>query len=144
MHRTIRKRARKNCAASARMKDQSGLLLRFAWRTLSDKSRPTYLGQSRSEERRVGKTRRYRWRHTRSTRDWSSDVCSSDLQVPKDGIVLALVEDVKENVHAQDDSKTGPQELRCICTNERPKRPPSSVCLENALGQVEANISRAI
>src|SRR5207247_1553751 len=32
----------------------------------------------RSEERRVGKGRRTR-RHTRSTRDWSSDVCSSDL-----------------------------------------------------------------
>src|SRR5699024_1039052 len=29
----------------------------------------------RSEERRVGKERR----HTRSKRDWSSDVCSSDL-----------------------------------------------------------------
>src|SRR5206468_2134435 len=35
----------------------------------------------RSEERRVGKESRYRsgGRHTRSDRDWSSDVCSSDL-----------------------------------------------------------------
>src|SRR5207249_4957289 len=40
----------------------------------------------RSEERRVGKEWRARWwrgssrrRHTRSKRDWSSDVCSSDL-----------------------------------------------------------------
>src|SRR5207247_2238954 len=44
----------------------------------------------RSEERRVGKEcRGWRWmgfssrrRHTRSTRDWSSDVCSSDLNRP--------------------------------------------------------------
>src|SRR5690349_15930206 len=42
----------------------------------------------RSEERRVGKECRSRWarslssrrRHTRSLRDWSSDVCSSDLR----------------------------------------------------------------
>src|SRR5687768_14812240 len=41
----------------------------------------------RSEERRVGKECRSRWwashssrrRHTRCSRDWSSDVCSSDL-----------------------------------------------------------------
>src|SRR5690606_22786475 len=41
----------------------------------------------RSEERRVGKECRSRWwwdfssrrRHTRFSRDWSSDVCSSDL-----------------------------------------------------------------
>src|SRR5690242_2359922 len=44
-------------------------------------------GVARSEERRVGKERRYvvavylssRRRHTRLTCDWSSDVCSSDL-----------------------------------------------------------------
>src|SRR5207253_403855 len=44
-------------------------------------------GFGRSEERRVGKECRYRcstWfssrrRHTRWPRDWSSDVCSSDL-----------------------------------------------------------------
>src|SRR5207247_2268085 len=36
----------------------------------------------RSEERRVGKECRNR-RHTRSTRDWSSDVCSSDLRRPR-------------------------------------------------------------
>src|SRR5206468_1891443 len=44
-------------------------------------------GPTRSEERRVGKEWRSRWeaacssrrRHTRSDRDWSSDVCSSDL-----------------------------------------------------------------
>src|SRR5699024_4360764 len=42
----------------------------------------------RSEERRVGKECQYPWqrqsssrrRHTRSKRDWSSDVCSSDLE----------------------------------------------------------------
>src|SRR5690606_5290700 len=34
---------------------------------------------ARSEERRVGKEWRARWRHTRFSRDWSSDVCSSDL-----------------------------------------------------------------
>src|SRR5690554_5881891 len=47
-----------------------------------------FYGQGiRSEERRVGKECRYRWltdvssrrRHTRCGRDWSSDVCSSDL-----------------------------------------------------------------
>src|SRR3712207_923285 len=43
--------------------------------------------RQRSEERRVGKECRSRWspyhssrrRHTRYWRDWSSDVCSSDL-----------------------------------------------------------------
>src|SRR5687768_13886648 len=43
----------------------------------------------RSEERRVGKECRSRWRpdfssrrrHTRCSRDWSSDVCSSDLKI---------------------------------------------------------------
>src|SRR5690625_4191118 len=35
----------------------------------------------RSEERRVGKERRYR----REPRDWSSDVCSSDLVAKKSG-----------------------------------------------------------
>src|SRR5699024_845398 len=42
--------------------------------------------RTRSEERRVGKERRWRRsararrrRHTKSKRDWSSDVCSSDL-----------------------------------------------------------------
>src|SRR5207302_1936125 len=43
---------------------------------------------NRSEERRVGKECRLRWvndnssrrRHTRFSRDWSSDVCSSDLK----------------------------------------------------------------
>src|SRR5207253_3155262 len=34
-----------------------------------------YVEQARSEERRVGKE----WRSTRWPRDWSSDVCSSDL-----------------------------------------------------------------
>src|SRR5437870_1090344 len=45
------------------------------------------LDLDRSEERRVGKECRSRWsrclssrrRHTRWPRDWSSDVCSSDL-----------------------------------------------------------------
>src|SRR5699024_261568 len=35
--------------------------------------------RTRSEERRVGKEGCTRRRHTRSKRDWSSDVCSSDL-----------------------------------------------------------------
>src|SRR5690606_13590066 len=34
---------------------------------------------SRSEERRVGKSVEGGRRHTRFSRDWSSDVCSSDL-----------------------------------------------------------------
>src|SRR5690606_28795881 len=46
-----------------------------------------HIGMRRSEERRVGKECRSRWarycssrrRHTRFSRDWSSDVCSSDL-----------------------------------------------------------------
>src|ERR1035438_5296036 len=46
---------------------------------------------ARSEERRVGKECRSRWspyhsskrRHTRCLSDWSSDVCSSDLVIPK-------------------------------------------------------------
>src|SRR5690554_3061639 len=45
-------------------------------------------GDKRSEERRVGKECRSQWwadhssrrRHTRCGRDWSSDVCSSDLK----------------------------------------------------------------
>src|SRR5262249_40798158 len=44
---------------------------------------------ARSEERRVGKECRWRWspdcdnrrRHTRLVSDWSSDVCSSDLEI---------------------------------------------------------------
>src|SRR5690606_21140843 len=49
----------------------------------------------RSEERRVGKDSRSRVRscrrrrHTRFSRDWSSDVCSSDLE----GGLIGLVED---------------------------------------------------
>src|SRR5699024_8095170 len=51
------------------------------------KSYQNYAAALRSEERRVGKGRRpqseacdsSRRRHTRSKRDWSSDVCSSDL-----------------------------------------------------------------
>src|SRR6201989_2628708 len=47
----------------------------------------------RSEERRVGKECRSRWspshskrrRHARSLRDWSSDVCSSDLAASDHG-----------------------------------------------------------
>src|SRR5699024_10403416 len=50
----------------------------------------------RSEERRVGKERRCagsagwssRRRHTRSKRDWSSDVCSSDLLAEAGQLVL--------------------------------------------------------
>src|SRR5699024_8474426 len=55
-----------------------------SWRTPS-----TPMRWSRSEERRVGKEcggvgegeRSSRRRHTRSKRDWSSDVCSSDLVI---------------------------------------------------------------
>src|SRR5690606_20092038 len=39
------------------------------------------LQAGRSEERRVGTGGRARWRRTRFSRDWSSDVCSSDLEV---------------------------------------------------------------
>src|SRR5690625_1911137 len=43
----------------------------------------TLQGDSRSEERRVGKkSNARRRRHTRWPRDWSSDVCSSDLGNP--------------------------------------------------------------
>src|SRR5207249_7779807 len=38
-----------------------------------------WVATPRSEERRVGKEGREPGRHTRSKRDWSSDVCSSDL-----------------------------------------------------------------
>src|SRR5690606_25827943 len=52
-----------------------------------DNQRIDTKAKKRSEERRVGKERRARWspddasrrRHTRFSRDWSSDVCSSDL-----------------------------------------------------------------
>src|SRR5699024_4303106 len=64
-----------------------------AWRRVSSACCPNWLARyrprpyARSEERRVGKEWRSRWatcrssrrRHTRSKRDWSSDVCSSDL-----------------------------------------------------------------
>src|SRR5690606_8791711 len=50
---------------------------------------PNCVDRLRSEERRVGKECRSRWstwlssrrRHTRFSRDWSSDVCSSDLNL---------------------------------------------------------------
>src|ERR1035437_6255026 len=48
------------------------------WRPISLATWPTH-GSRRSEERRVGKECRYR-------RDWSSDVCSSDLY--EDGVVF--------------------------------------------------------
>src|SRR2546425_7272394 len=50
MQTTIIARARKGFAASAQMKDHLGLLLRFARRTLLDRSRPTYLRQSRPSQ----------------------------------------------------------------------------------------------
>src|SRR5690606_27124166 len=56
----------------------------------------------RSEERRVGKESRSRWswavssrrRHTRFSRDWSSDVCSSDLI--KEALYLFLLQKREE------------------------------------------------
>src|SRR5699024_2485043 len=61
--------------------------LLFFERRIND-SRNQLLKNIRSEERRVGKESRTqrtrgqsrRRRHTRSKRDWSSDVCSSDLR----------------------------------------------------------------
>src|SRR5947199_243351 len=41
-------------------------------------NKPTELDKARSEERRVGKE--WKERHTRCLSDWSSEVCSSDLQ----------------------------------------------------------------
>src|SRR5215203_4394823 len=43
-----------------------------------------------------------RRRHTRYWRDWSSDVCSSDLAEPERG------EDVEPRVHAGDDRQVAP------------------------------------
>src|SRR5207249_12119338 len=38
-------------------------------------------------------------RHTRSKRDWSSDVCSSDLFFPKDGSFITMPDRVTLQVH---------------------------------------------
>src|SRR5690554_3158710 len=63
-----------------------------ALRISADDGRSDRLGWLRSEERRVGKECRSRGapvqfssrrRHTRCGRDWSSDVCSSDLTVAR-------------------------------------------------------------
>src|SRR5690625_3403915 len=63
--------------ASDAYQDHSGLFVRNRGTTkVSSLSSST----QRSEERRVGKEDRHqRRRHTRLPRDWSSDVCSSDL-----------------------------------------------------------------
>src|SRR5438105_14526366 len=42
-----------------------------------------------------------RRRHTRSTRDWSSDVCSSDLAKYPDTFALALTADDVEKIEKQ-------------------------------------------
>src|SRR5207249_3460113 len=55
-------------------------------------------GVPRSEERRVGKEGRSGWarelssrrRHTRSKRDWSSDVCSSDLTPGAEHVLMTI------------------------------------------------------
>src|SRR5215469_3854330 len=47
-----------------------------------------------------------RRRHTRSLRDWSSDVCSSDLfEQPQAGVIRSLVSQVAELISA--DAETG-------------------------------------
>src|SRR5699024_7621914 len=51
------------------------LVNQFGNLQLSTEEKLTLAVEIRSEERRVGKECRY----TRSKRDWSSDVCSSDL-----------------------------------------------------------------
>src|SRR5947209_2690278 len=55
---------------------------------------PCCLCASRSEERRVGKECRYGRprRHTRYWRDWSSDVCSSDLAIYARQLLLEELE----------------------------------------------------
>src|SRR5690606_38664046 len=92
--------------------------------------------QARSEERRVGKERRRLWwredqvegerhqeaartdvlflssrrRHTRFSRDWSSDVCSSDLAALEVGApaLLGQAGDAVERIHA---AGGGPQHV---------------------------------
>src|SRR5690554_18239 len=68
----------------------------------------------RSEERRVGKECRARWapesrrRHTRCGRDWSSDVCSSDLifrEIPVQfGRQRVKLENLRSNEPIKEDS----------------------------------------
>src|SRR5436309_2064314 len=56
----------------------------YLYRDGSDRAKP-----DRSEERRVGKECRTWWgrRHTRFSRDWSSDVCSSDLAIVNPSVI---------------------------------------------------------
>src|SRR5690349_25116065 len=39
-----------------------------------------------------------RRRHTRSLRDWSSDVCSSDLSIGRDGYVLLAIDRIRNRI----------------------------------------------
>src|SRR2546421_23780 len=63
-----------------------------------------------------------RRRHTRSDRDWSSDVCSSDLRMGRDGSIMfgeyhgrrLTVQDVFEAIGACNAGKIGPDELHAI------------------------------
>src|SRR5699024_7863215 len=57
----------------------------------------------RSEERRVGKECRER-RHTRSKRDWSSDVCSSDLTQITSGTIEPRLQNKKSRLTASEDT----------------------------------------
>src|SRR5699024_3062569 len=71
------KRWRKNGSLSHihYFNEQRVLTHRIEFHQIGYKTREIYYSNTRSEERRVGKECRY----TRSKRDWSSDVCSSDL-----------------------------------------------------------------
>src|SRR5690606_40220613 len=54
-----------------------------------------------------------RRRHTRFSRDWSSDVCSSDLEIPQRGDGEQREEDLDDadgDVHAQHSGRARPQE----------------------------------
>src|SRR5207248_758002 len=69
----------------------------------------------RSEERRVGKEHRFwmcpahssRRRHTRSYGDWSSDVCSSDLESFSEPVISG-------KIPAEEDEQQQPDE-KCEC-----------------------------
>src|SRR5690606_16356272 len=91
---------------------------------------------ARSEERRVGKGCRSWWcsesssrrRHTRFSRDWSSDVCSSDLAGDGDGkTLLARGGDREPYPGDQDTGDRGrfprPQPHDRGCTHARTVRP---------------------
>src|SRR2546429_2678634 len=62
-----------------------------------------------------------RRRHTRCSRDWSSDVCSSDLDVSSRGVYFYLSKDVKEGSPVEivltlpnEITMAGPVRVRCL------------------------------